>query len=586
MRNLHLLLFVPLGLTLMTLACGKSETAEDGNCGLGCIGGGVIRAASSETMTLDFKDSAAGAKVLIIPYSVGTPAVVDGVQMAQAPALSASVVSGAALHTGVGAVAPVPAAQPAAEIASANNHLLRTLINRLDPTMTQQEELLWVGRLSGLAEVMHEIPVWRDRFADADTLPQTLGEMLRISRHQIRSKPRAGRLSYELTDACPEEIFVPSSENPVDENFLDKEDKQDYCLITVTGSLVSEPSISKLQTSIASALGMYKLIYRSDFDQSIDNYVFKPTIIVLPFDDAKYWPSALMVPGAFSASASTTHGRPTIYVPSDLTKIGVEASDASESFHAAIAHELHHAILDFYRVRVQKIDNEGLALDEGLAHFMEDLLGYGASNFPEFARPYLDSFTGDPEPVLQVKSSLSDSAQGAAQTLVYYLVSQAGGVDHIDRTVATSEGKSRGLEILRQFVIGNSRGISGLVGSMQKSWFELFGQYLGALALDGASNVKVSSIFSVQRPNGDVVDTAGNEGKTFGMRFNNYMGLDDVGAEVGKYASINASSRELSFHYLQPKPMLFEVQDPQSDVVSVSFAGETGSFGAVMLRLN
>ena len=133
-----------------------------------------------------------------------------------------------------------------------------------------------------------------------------------------------------------------------------------------------------------------------------------------------------------------------------------------------------------------------VSIDEGLAHLMEDMLGYGALNFDDYAATFLTQFAAAASFDLAIfdetQSLLADENRGAAQTLFYYLVSQQGGVSF-------NSGKPNGgggLDFIRSFISNPTRGVAGIEAALGSNWSTTFSNYLEALNLNNTNFSKAS----------------------------------------------------------------------------------------------
>jgi hypothetical protein len=577
---------ISIALLNLTLACGELTGAKDegsSECSSGCVGDGKIERAAAKDIVIDIDGSGIPTNYLIVPFVLGNTAVVNGAASSETTK-SFTVSHTQSSSTGASGMA---ALAPRYLSIEGYQHGLRTFWNHYH----HQRLNLADGRVQRELVALSQFRQQSSKAAEDDQpslfMQARRYENFRATRDRIRSRA-------ETTAACPEEIFRMGSDEPLNENLLTRHEHSqgDFCLVLVKdGVLKSETSVEKIKDSIASSLTTYKLIYGSDFGKTRDSYAFKPLVIVVPMDDSTVWPQEAIyqLQGAFVSDLTEDHGRPTIYLPADMTKVGVEAKVATTAFHAAIAHEMQHAVMNYFRVWVPETPLEEVtSIDEGVAHFMEDLLGYGELNFNLFPKTFLATAAVAPEPVLMDQStfSVSETARGAAQTLVYYLVSQKGGVKFSGGMVDADA--SPGLGFIRSFVMGSKIGVQGMELAFGENWADALGGYYGALYVDNAEDFKANPRFSVQTPESGVIDTSGTEGKLFGMRFNDFSGLPKVSERLSqisvlKFGSASAAhSGEVQFY--QPSPLMVANNTDARQIV-ISFANAEQNIGATVIRV-
>ncbi len=563
-------------------SCGATNGGDgNGECSSSCVGDGSIQRASTKTIGIDLENLSKETQYLIAPFILGKFDEINGRSSTERrKRISASVLKTSAGQEVDQASQSAFAAKMEISSFDGYSHSLRSFWNRFNPRIED-------SRSQSVRDELELLEAAYNRLRTEDS-PAKFLQSVRSVESKLRLSDGRRRASQS---ACPEEIFVPNSEEPLDSNLLTfKEQGQgDFCLVLVKdGSLVSEKDPGLISESIASALATYKLIYKSNFDFTRGEYSFRPLVIVVPMDDAEIWPQdpALQLAGAFVAAATEEHNRPTIYVPADMTKLGIAAEKAKEAFHAAIAHELQHAIVNYHRVwRPSQPLSEIPSIDEGLAHFMEDLLGYGELNFGSFANTFLASTAIDPDVILQdaTVTVVNESARGAAQSLTYYLVSQMGGVSFSGGSVDTDN--SPGLKFIRDFVEGDAVGIKGLTTVLNSDWQDLFGGFLGALYIDNAVGFSPHAKFSVQPPIEGISDTTGKTGKKFGMRFNAFAELPTVEERLKQISVLSSTKTDLDIYNYQTKPILVKVDAVSPQKVEIATEAELVNFAATVIRV-
>jgi len=109
------------------------------------------------------------------------------------------------------------------------------------------------------------------------------------------------------------------------------------------------------------------------------------------------------------------------------------------------------------------------------------------------------------------------------------------------------------------------------------------GNFYAALVLDGTKSMDVTDGFEVQEPVEGLTDSSGVGDKVFGMRFNNFRELLDVGDEYSDYTkSTDAGLQaEADLHYYQTSPFLFQT----GDKLTVVFSDTYVNFGVAAARV-
>lgn len=412
------------------------------------------------------------------------------------------------------------------------------------------------------------------------------------------AKPKKKMARATVATACPEflDLEAVGVEENIDLPDIENSDNNgEFCIAVIGEESQTIPDIEEIKASIATAYGNYKLMYDSLFDQSVDDFQFKPVFVLLPFDSATYWPGGQGedaplsgVTGAYFHQLSVDNDRPILILPTNLKKVNDALTDAEAvaKYHATLAHELQHAILDYYRYWVNG-DQEDAAieigsLDEGLAHFMESVNGYANDTFDSFTSLFLQRTIAAPTAILDDNDSPVN--RGAAHSLFHYMVSQEGGITFKDGTVDHTEA-SPGITFLRVWVKGKYHGVKGLFDAYGKSKMDTIGNFVGALMVDGATNTSPLPIFQNQQIIDDVTDTSGQNNKTFGLRFNNFREVPDLQDRLDSFTSFaNLEQQSISLNYYLPQPLLYTTTS-SDETINLSFASEVESRGITVVRV-
>ncbi len=559
-----------LALTLMVGACGK-EKEDDGDTekssqspssGIEEIEGvsgtatkvtadaAVYKAPSgSAEVSLDFSEAIKGSAYVIMPFALGDPATIKGATTDQ---LTFTVTSaGGALRLRDSVLEP--------EMDDISfDHSRRSLLNRFDPKLGEdQGEWFW--------SVARKL----DMYAMSNKTSFNIDSELTIEetfRNAVKKRRSHSQLTTTLTGDCPAgggRVVVPDTDDPTTDSSVlipsaegSVVSASDYCIVYLS-TPETAGSKTEIETSVKGIMKRYKdVIYKDQFTAASSGFTFKPVIVVIDVGDGDKWPQSVVtagVTGAFISSMSSVAGMPMIYMPSDWSKTSGASTDTAlnkKLWHGTLAHEMQHAIMDYYRKRVTSGVEEVPVIDEGLAHYMEDLFGYGEENFGGFAKAYLDVWSLT-SPAFIHASEDDKTTRGGAQAFWYYLISQKGGVEFTDGIV--SGGK--GLDFIASYVKSTTQnGPANIASVFGKTLTQLAGGFFGALAVDGTTTAP--SVLKTQDPVSTLVNLTGDKGRTYGMHFNNYGGLaahPDWDTKLGSVSEVK------DIPYYGTKPIYYEV---------------------------
>ncbi len=546
----------------MQSACGTDEQAATG-------------AASESQRVFDFPfaDGEAGSQYLFFPYITGNDSI-EGKDEKIAASVEIQA-SGATVKIDPTYGLSMALRMQTTSTPSAFADALRHFLNRSNPRAPDFE-----SKLQDLLQSAANLTLSQQK--------QLRQDARRFLQPKTRFLPQKQAALTQSLQSCPETILLPNDNQ--DEVTTDEQinyfDESNYCLVFVGETSRDEPNNVTIKASIAEALSRYQSIFDDSFNQSLEdsNYAFKPLIIVVDSSSTSdIWPSAFAsIAGAYVSALTEDHDRPTIYMASDLSNVGIDQNRRA-FFHSTLGHELFHAIFDHYRVQIGGGSPSIPVIDEGLAHFFEDLMGYGELNFDQYAGNFLNNWRAGmavsalsifDNATISSATSEASTIRGAGHTLIYYLVSQAGGIEFTNGKASGGGG----LSFLRSLVQGNERGPWSLGAALDSNWPEVFGQYLTALAADNTSFSNARS--SVQAPVSGVVDLQGGSGKTYGMRFNNFAELPSADELLGEdyYDTADPEAlKGIDLHYYQSLPMLVTIEGASS---SLTFVFETNNKNA------
>ena len=543
-------------------------------------GKGSVATASSGLASIDFSAAAVGSQFVLMPVILGDVATVTGAGD-QKFTLTLSVAAAAASSKLLDSEPEVQASGATATglIPAMNwrqkDDALRTLLNRFEPRLgAAQGDDFW--RLAKRVDAVDAAS-----FAATDG-PGEVESMYRSAVRSEAMRPRSGSARFNLTSSnCPSAsgtVAVPNAslvpiEKSIPSAATSVVSTADYCIVYLSDPVTGGDKAT-IEASIKEVIRRYKEVIYNDPFAAVNGYTFKPIFTIVDFSDTKLWPNlaALQVSGAFIAKMSDdtadTVGTnmPMIYMASDISKVGknvgaaVDAAKNKRLWHGTIAHEMQHAIMNYFRARKVSADPkkwtlETAEVDEGIAHYVEDLFGHGGENFDDFAKTFLTTWY-DKDLVNPVLSAAEDLAlnRGAAQTLIYYLISQKGGVTFTNGVASGGDG----LKYLAEVVKGATHvGPQNLAEKFGGAWTDAISNYFGALAIDGSGISDTDPKYTVQDPQ-KATNLIGETDHSYGMHYNNFSDLPKAHTwtEVAKDA---VTTPELQ--YYATCPYLYTVTD-------------------------
>lgn len=473
------------------------------------------------------------------------------------------------------------------------DHNLRTLLNRFDSSKgMNQGAWFWSLTRSLDSTLKSQSEGTNEAFLAEDQNASGIEAFYRRAASKkvtLESTPRPLNLT---NNGCPTtNMIVPDARNPAetDEAVIPAGgvvSDAEFCIVYLSDPK-TEPSKDKISASVRQILKIYKkVVYNDTFPQAADGYQFKPIFVVVDFGDSAKWPQieSLQVSGVFLQEPSKVQKQPILYMASDSSRIKknrtavLDPSLENRKWHGTLAHELQHAILDYYRVHRSKGLSELPAIDEGLAHYMEDLFGYGEENFADWAKAFLDLWVDTNLPVLHASSS-EKFARGGGWLLWYYLISQKGGVTFTDGVVSGGDG----LNFVRAVVQNASqKGPAGLAATFGRDWTETIANFLGAIVVDGSSVPVKPKKFLVQDPQ-PIVDLTGNANKKYGMHFNNFAGLAPVRTFSDRIFKSGAALDDVTYYATAPVRLDGPVE---GDIIKFQSSSDAPNFAVVKVLLN
>jgi hypothetical protein len=546
---------------LTLVACGEDKKDDDKETPDAAKWSAEVVKVASGKAEVTFDGAEKDQQYVLMPLSLGDPATVAGGSDTLFTFKVATAAGGGTLRLQEKAL-PLSAQRLTA---SERDHAMRTLLNHFDPATRAPEPWFW-----DLARRL-------DR-EDSANLLEGPGPIERMYRQSLQRGTYLQELTTTAAGDCPAEggkVTLPDIDDATDLSATMEESiptggavaGTDYCIVYLSDP-VTGGTKAEIEATVKEVVKRYKTIYKSDFPAA-NGFTFKPVVVVLDFADTDLWPdwkqSALSgygVAGAFLAGMSTATKMPMLYMSSDLKKVGqfataanLDAAKAKSLWHGTIAHEMQHAAINYFRARSGGFSDDIPSIDEGLAHYMEDLFGYGPENFNDYAGKFLQNWQNS-NPAIHATDGASDVTRGGAQTFLYYLISQKGGVTFTDG-VATSGG---GLDLIAEIVKSSAgkTGPANLAARMGGDWLQTVANYFGALVLDG-TDATADDTLSVQDPE-KIKDLTGGTATDSGMHHTTYGGIDT------KNEQTTATTTEIETTFYATSPVLYTVTDPAAKV--------------------
>lgn len=577
------------------ISCGsKSEDKVEEACD-GCVGSVSTIDSVDELVTIDFSKASVDDVYIVMPFSIGNPSSVAGgttllnfgVPVADKSADALGIFS----RYGLQSIDSVDIEK----LSRTQAFYRKVIFNRWDAhkNVEQQEPDFWdtvraYDRIEAYVQQKYN-------FSDFSDISLEM-QLLKQAQNPILSNQKSALLTAKDCPSASDSI-VYTDKDGINEVALDADEGHkvvsgtDFCIVYLDASKVD--SEENIKASIEKMMSTYKeKIYANEFADT-NGYSFKPYFVFMDFSKTGYsLPRGIEENfGFFDRNASNDDGAktPMLFIASDFSKINSGSNADKAALHATIAHELQHGISSYFKEHINKGSLEITYIDEGIAHVMEDIFGYGQESFDKYAGNFLSAFgsgetANEMSYILPVGLSSSDDTQrGAAQSLIYYLASQKGGFEFEDGTIASSSGLDYIVSVVKSATSG-ANNLMKQYGSTAAEWKKVFGDYLASLILDGTEITGVGSKNQVQAPFKELTDLQGTKNKTFGMRFNSFGSIEDKTKNIEEATFYTPyAAADLSMHHYQTFPGLVVVKDP-AKTYEIETPDDEGA-GAVVIRL-
>lgn len=222
----------------------------------------------------------------------------------------------------------------------------------------------------------------------------------------------------------------------------------------------------------------YKILYGDTFPEA-SGFSFQPIVLLVNFSDegGLLYDTLKDAIGIFDSQASLDLKRPLLIMPSNAI-----SGRSSQNVIGTIAHELHHAIVYYYKVAKHGLNNEVLGLDEGLSHFFQDVFGDGTYNFTEYVTPYL-SVWSDLVSTVIAGNQTTDAIEtrGAAAAFIHYLANKNGNFEAKPGYIS-----GKGVQYIVDYVKSKNTSTEGLDTYLGGKLFTTFGEFGVSLVVAGS----------------------------------------------------------------------------------------------------
>ncbi len=544
------------------------------------------------------KEATDDSQFVVMPFVLGDTAKIDG---ATAENFTITVDASAAGGSSGGSGGSYMLTNPPSEAQDALtmdrgflDHEKRSLLNRFDPSLgLNQGEWFW--RAARRADAYLQMSAGKgpmELFAATGTNVGPIETAFREAATQKRVKalPLAPLAMTNMADpACPADgatIKAPDTDTPA--NAADLKipvggafDGGDFCVVYISPA-VTGGTAAEIQATVKEVVRRYKEVIYKDPMPASGGYSFKPIVAVVDFSDGGKWPDtdAYQLSGAFLAGMSDAAKQPMLYMAADFSKVkGGDASDpalAKRQWHGTVAHEMQHAIINYYRKHASAGVLEVASVDEGLAHYMEDLFGYGGENFGSYSKAFLQVWANG-APFLHSTED-GKTVRGGAQTFLYYLISQKGGVTFTDGIPSGGTG----LDFIAAIVKNSAaKGPANLSATFGGTWTDVVKGYLGALVLDGTKVEDIPLVNKAQDPQANIKNLTGDSDKTYGMHFNGFGGLPEAHTWT---ATVQNTPKIEDISYYSTNPLLYTGAKVGSLKFTPSTDAANAGFGQAQIK--
>lgn len=508
----------------------------------------------------DKKEDDENSQYVVMPFVLGDTAKIDGASATTFSISKSDAAAGAGLKLKGGEAFDALYLTP-----QQAEHDMRTLLNHFDSTKgLDQGAWFWktARRLDAYGRVQSGKGL---QMLAGDEVGPTEAAFVASAKHAAEKPAKSFAMTAAGCPAAGDEMEVPGEKGSLTDRrgvtipADGAEDATDFCLVYLDAPTTAGGK-DKVKATVKTVLERFKKVIYKDDLAPVGGYTFKPIVAVLDINDKSKWPDpatypAFKVAGAFIKDVGNDEYKaPVLYMASTVASPDGTDATATKVWHGTVAHEMQHAVMDYFKAHKADLGGEIAAIDEGLAHNIEDMFGYGAENFSGFAKAFLGTWANKDAggfPILTT-DEVNPTARGAAQTFWYYMISQKGGITY-DGGFPASGG---GLDFIATAVKSQKRGVANLAASHGGTWTDVVSGFYGALVLDGtklADGITVDAKNKVQDTQ-TCTDLNGNTDKQCGMHFNGFGGLPDTRTYE---LTVDATPKIEDVSYYQTVPLLY-----------------------------
>lgn len=446
-------------IALVLISCGKDEgekkeqipecNLQASTCNFGDKGCGKVFSSESDSINIDLKELKG--TFIISPYAIGDTQDVKGGD-------SKNLLNFEQSLTLFGKSNPVYIDKNhygITEVEERRKYILQLLRSRLSEESFSTKEY---QNLIGQYETFVKNTDIRAKLADA----------------LIRQKKTIRQLSM-LADGC-NLTSIELSEDTYDIQPI-KAPSSAYCIYQAEDN---NADASILKTAADQMIANYKEIFKDNF-KDVGSYKFRPNFVFIHPDDG-YTETF----GVFEQGASDSVGSPVIVLPAISSRTGQQRI-------GTIAHELLHSLVHYFKAKRNGLKKlETVAIEEGLAHFFQDVFGDGISNYEDYVTLFMKSWTQSSkgDVVLGVNAD-TNALRGAASSFIYYLAGRLGSFEVRDGYIGGSAVKC-----IAKYIKSKNVETSGLDNFLGKKLHRVFGEFGASLVVAGSEAESDDKIYT------------------------------------------------------------------------------------------
>jgi len=230
---------------------------------------------------------------------------------------------------------------------------------------------------------------------------------------------------------------------------------------------------------------------------TVNSFVPSPWVVLM---DTTSIPSLATTLGAFVVAPSDANKRPILIINTSQ----INGTTSRIDTLGTMAHEIYHGISYYYKVVVNKKTLETVAIDEGIAHVMEDLFGNSAKIETGWTSSFIGAALDSIYPVLNAWSAgfSVPQARGGAHSFMYFLTDMFGGFSLSTTTPASPTASGSGIFLLRDLIRSPNIGVSNIETITGFKIPQLIGDFVATIILDKSSIKSQSERWTLKAPFG------------------------------------------------------------------------------------